>query len=78
MFESLVRSSDLDQDVPILKELMCRFKFFPVIDHSRQLIGESLFIMATIDLDLIKDLVINTGFDLNVYNDAGNLWPLQL
>jgi hypothetical protein len=69
-FESLVRSPDLESNVYLLRELICKYHFFPVIDNSRQLIGESLFIMATLDLSLIHDLTKKTGFNLSVYNDA--------
>jgi hypothetical protein len=72
LFETLVRSRPDETDVAIqeLKSLILNYHFFPTIELSHKLIGESLFMMANMDLSLVSDIVRNTGFRLRDWNDA--------
>jgi hypothetical protein len=59
-----------EQAIPKLRDLILRFHFSPVIELSHKLIGESLFLLAQIDLSIISDMVKHTGFQLSTWNDA--------
>jgi hypothetical protein len=64
------RTDDTDSAIAQLKSLIVDYHFFPTIELSHKLIGESLYMMANMDLSLISLMVSDTGFQLKTWNDA--------
>ena len=74
VFESLVRVSpqpaeEAQDAINGLSDLITKYKFFPIPDRSFRLLGESLYLMANLDINLISLLVLHTGFTVEPYND---------
>ncbi len=53
-----------------LRDLIEKYSFSPILKHSHKLVGESLFLLAYLDIQLISSMVVKLGFDLSMWNDA--------
>ncbi|KAJ3306615.1 hypothetical protein HDV03_004744 [Kappamyces sp. JEL0829] len=72
LFESLVRTNPVDAEMAIadLRTLISKYHFFPVLEQSHKLVGESLYLLSLLDLGLVTLLRNELGFDLGVWNDS--------
>jgi hypothetical protein len=62
-------SEDTADAIHGLEQLITKYNFFPVPEKSFRLLGESLYLMANLNVRLILLLVSHTGFNLSPYND---------